>query len=115
LLRSQEFKELEAIRNILTHRLCGERDVSLISLGGSSRRLDVWVVNGLKDDTPGDLELNHQLLGRRLDSLTNLLRDMITAALEFVQEYKPDRHSYDSAAQSWFSEMLRNPAGFSKR
>lgn len=77
---------IDAIRNILAHRLIGRRNIrssGATHLDGiyTATREELWYVPGLNEE----LVFNNELLQRHFDDLNRLLTALILASLEFVK------------------------------
>jgi hypothetical protein len=86
LSKDPDFVRIDAIRNILAHRLSGRRNVrsyGAIHPDGTytETREELWNIPGLNEK----LIFNEELLQRHFDDLNRLLTTLISASLEFVK------------------------------
>ena len=89
LSKDPDFIRIDAIRNILAHRLSGRRNIrtsGAIHPDGTytETREELWYIPGLNEE----LVFNEELLQRHFDDLNRLLTALILASLEFVKAEK---------------------------
>ncbi len=86
LLQDEDYKQINAMRNILAHRLAGGRSIRVEggrdSDGTSTyTREETWYVRGANDQ----LVFDEQLLQRPLNGVTRLLTAILEAAIDLVK------------------------------
>jgi hypothetical protein len=81
LSRDTEYRKIDAIRNILAHRLIGRRNVHVDITVHADVRKEYWRVLGSDEE----LIFDEGLIQRHLDGITSLLTTLISASLEFVE------------------------------
>jgi|GEM_PF-626665 len=86
LLTDPEFTKIEAIRNILAHRVTGRRNIRNYPIRDSSgkhvqTREEVWYIPGSSEE----LAYNEQLTHHYFEEITRLITRLISASLEYVE------------------------------
>ena len=87
--RSPAFVAIEAIRNIVAHRLSGRRNIRVWGTRHpdgthTNTRQETWHLPGLDNG----LTFDDRLLQRHLDEIAGLLTALVGACLEFVESYQ---------------------------
>jgi len=90
---SQEarFASIDAIRNLLAHRISGRRSVR----SSSTRHEDGTYTTDFHEETwhipgaPGKLAFDRELLQRHLEDITDLLSSLAVAARTFAETHQP--------------------------
>ena len=90
LLKKPEFGKIDAIRNLLAHRLSGRHSVqgeTRIHTDGTHTHTqeETWHIPGLRQK----LKFGDDMLERHLDEITGMLSTLTTEAREFAESKKP--------------------------
>jgi len=90
LMQNQEFSTIDGIRNILAHRISGRRSVQswgMTSPDGTYTQTQEATWHLPRSNTK--LIFDRALLQRHLDEITDLLAQLTSASLEFVESCQP--------------------------
>lgn len=85
-----EFRTIETVRNLVSHRLSGRRSVRFPSLlnqddSYTHSRNETWHIPGLSQP----LAFDKGMLDRQLDDMTALRQALFVAAREFAEQHQP--------------------------
>jgi len=99
LLIDAAFLNIKEIRNILSHRLTGRRNIyetfTIDSKGISTEKEEVWHVSGSDEK----LVFDEGLIQRHLDEMSRVITTLLSAGLEFVQSRSLSRKGAQALPQ----------------